>query len=207
MRPLEFCSKRAGTGSLEPARPLGRTLNGAYGDHGRADGGNRGRQPGLPRPHLSFDRQASPAGASIGARHPRSVRTGGGRLARIPVPGLITIGGVYAFRWEIASTRCRKRRPIAFCRRKATACTRSRSVPCMPASSSLGISALPPAEKPWSGWKQRLGYTHKGIEGLMVGADLRAGRPTRRTRIRRQHGRLCLCLFARSRGRAGNCGA
>ena len=31
---LEFCSKRAGTGSLELARPLGGTLNGAYGDHG-----------------------------------------------------------------------------------------------------------------------------------------------------------------------------
>ena len=42
--------------------------------------------------------------------------------------------------------------PYRFLPRKATACTRSRSVRCMPASSSPDISALPPAARPWSGW-------------------------------------------------------
>ena len=27
----------------------------------------------------------------------------------------------------------------------------------------------------WCGWKQRLGYVHKGIDGLMTGADLDQG--------------------------------
>ena len=37
-------------------------------------------------------------------------------------------------------------------RRKAMACIRLRSAPCMRASSSPDISALPPAGRPWSGW-------------------------------------------------------
>ena len=44
--------------------------------------------------------------------------------------------------------------------------------------------------------EQRLGYTHKGIEGLMTGSQSRARRPARRTRVGRQHRRLCLCVLA-----------
>ncbi|KGJ66828.1 hypothetical protein BJA5080_03447 [Bradyrhizobium diazoefficiens SEMIA 5080] len=66
---LDICGKRAGTWTLEPAWPLGRTLNGAHGDYGWTYGRGRHRQPGLPRPHLSFGRQTPPAGASTGARH------------------------------------------------------------------------------------------------------------------------------------------
>ena len=55
--------------------------------------------------------------------------------------------------------------------------------------------------------EERLGYTHKGIEGLMVGRRSSAGRPTCRTRVRRQHRRLCLCVFARGRGGPGTCRA
>ena len=44
--------------------------------------------------------------------------------------------------------------------------------------------------------EQRLGYVHKGIEGLMAGADLERAAATRRARLRRQHGGLCLCVFA-----------
>ena len=70
----------------------------------------------------------------------------------IPGAGSITISGAFAFRWASASTRRRRLRPIVSCRRKATACTRSRSVRCMRESSSPAISALPPAARPWSGW-------------------------------------------------------
>src|SRR5882724_13466716 len=82
--PVEICSGRAGTGTLELARPVGRTHKRAYGDLGWTDGGNRNRQPGLSRPQLSFGRLASPAGTSAGARHQRSVRIDGVSLARSP---------------------------------------------------------------------------------------------------------------------------
>ena len=55
--------------------------------------------------------------------------------------------------------------------------------------------------------EERLGYTHKGIEGLMVGDRHRASGPTRRARIRRQHRRVCFCLLASSRSRAADRGA
>ena len=150
---LEICRKRAGTWTLEPARPLGRTLDGAHGDHGWAYVGNRGRQPGLPRSQLSFGRQAPPAGASVGARHQRPVRIVSGRLARYPplarsqpLGRALSIGSSHR-------RGCRKHRPIASSRQKAMACIRSRSVPCMRESSSPGISGLRQAARPWSGWK------------------------------------------------------
>ena len=55
--------------------------------------------------------------------------------------------------------------------------------------------------------EQRLGYAHKGIEGLMAGASSGTSRPTRRTRIWRQHCCLCLCFFAGGRSGAGTCRA
>ncbi len=54
--------------------------------------------------------------------------------------------------------------------------------------------------------EERLGYVHKGVEGLMAGADLaRAAKLAGRV-FRRQHGRLCLCIFpcCRSRHRCGS---
>ena len=71
-----------------------------------------------------------------------------------------------------AATLHRRARRIPSCRPRAKACTRSRSVRFMPASSSPGISASPPMARRSCGWKQRLGYVHKGIEGLMAGATL-----------------------------------
>ena len=50
--------------------------------------------------------------------------------------------------------------------------------------------------------EQRLGYVHKGIESLMAGATLERAAQTRRPHLRRQHGRLCLCLRAGRRSRA-----
>ncbi len=48
--------------------------------------------------------------------------------------------------------------------------------------------------------EERLGYTHKGIEGLMAGARPRPGRPPRRQNLRRQHRRLFPRLRAGRRG-------
>ena len=45
--------------------------------------------------------------------------------------------------------------------------------------------------------EERLGYTHKGIESLMTGASVDAGRMPRCADIRRQYGRLWLCLRPR----------
>ena len=67
--------------------------------------------------------------------------------------------------WEIASTPCRRRRPIASCRSKATACTRSRSARCMRVSSSPDISALPPAARPWSGSNSGLDTSTRASRG------------------------------------------
>ena len=45
--------------------------------------------------------------------------------------------------------------------------------------------------------EERLGYVHKGIEGLMTGAEHRQGRAARRAHLGRQHRGLCLA-FARA---------
>ncbi len=125
-----------------------------------------------PEPQLSFDRHASPAGASIGARRSTICLDWQRKARPIRAPGLITTVGACASRWEIASTRCRKRRPIAFCRRKATACTRSRSVPCMPESLSLDTSGLRQVGRPWSAWKSGWDIPTRASKGSWLGADL-----------------------------------
>ena len=50
--------------------------------------------------------------------------------------------------------------------------------------------------------EERLGYVHKGIDGLMLGAPLERAAQARRPRLRRQHGRLCHRLRPRRRGGA-----
>jgi hypothetical protein len=55
---------------------------------------------------------------------------------------------------------------------KGEACTRSRSDRCMPGSSSPAISASLPRGETVVRLEERLGYVHKGVEGLMAGADL-----------------------------------
>ena len=100
---------------------------------------------------------------SVGMHHPPALRLErtvndlfgliGRKACPIPAPGSITIAGAFAFRLgDRIDALPKSRRPIASCRWKATACTRSRSVPCMRESSSPDISALPPAARPWSGW-------------------------------------------------------
>ena len=70
--------------------------------------------------------------------------------------------------------------PMHFFPPRAKACIRLRLARCMPASSSRGISASPPMARPIVRLEARLGYTHKGVELLMAGADLDARRETRR---------------------------
>ncbi len=55
--------------------------------------------------------------------------------------------------------------------------------------------------------EQRLGYVHKGIESLMAGRVARQGGAARRSRLGRQHRRLCARLRARRRGGARRGGA
>ena len=52
--------------------------------------------------------------------------------------------------------------------------------------------------------EQRLGYVHKGIELLMAGATLERRGEARRPHLRRQHGRLFLCLRASRRSRVAS---
>ena len=160
-----FAASRTGAWSLEPARPLGRTRNGAYGDHGWTDHGDRGRQPGLPRPH-AFLPSASIIRRHCGWNAPSTTCSDYPPRARpTRAPGSITTAGACASHWEIASTRCRRRRPTVSSPPKATACTRSRSARCMRASSSPDISALPPAARPWSGWNSGLDMSIRASTG------------------------------------------
>ncbi len=50
--------------------------------------------------------------------------------------------------------------------------------------------------------EERLGYVHKGIEGLMAGADVERAAQARRPHVGRQHGRLRPRLRPRRRGGA-----
>ena len=79
----------------------------------------------------------------------------------------------------------------------ATACTRSRSARCMPASSSRDTSASPIVGEKVLRLEERLGYMHKGIEKRFEAHDARARAHRLAGRIsRRQHGGLCLGLCA-----------
>ena len=71
-------------------------------------------------------------------------------LRPIRALGSISGSGTCAIRSAKSSPR-RSPRPTLSCRRKAKACTRFRSAPCMPASSSRGISASPPMASTWCG--------------------------------------------------------
>ena len=82
-------------------------------------------------------------------------------------------------RWPVrASARqpspiaCGQPHPMHSCRPREKGCTRFRSVRCMPASSSRGISASRANGETVVRLEERLGYAHKGIESLMVGASL-----------------------------------
>ena len=172
---LDICGERTGAWTLEPARPLGRARNGAHGDHGWTDRGNRGRQPGLPRPHFSFRRQASPAG-TCGWNAPSTTCSDCSRTARpMPAPGSITTAGACAFRWEIASTRCRRRRPTASSPAEGDGLHQIAVGPVHAGIIEPGHFRFTASGETVVRLEQRLGYAHKGIDGLMSGASLARG--------------------------------
>ena len=156
-----------------------------------AAGRGRGDQPRLPRRALPLARPSAPARAAARADHPRPVRSRADRAATDRARGSTTAAGACGIRSAATEAAPADARPTSSSRPKARACTRSRSARSMPASSSPGISASPPTARPWSAWRQRLGYVHKGIEGLMAGADLERAAQARRPHLGRQHGRLC----------------
>jgi hypothetical protein len=92
------------------------------------------------------------------------------RVQQTPRPGSTTaVGRPRTTRWlqdpqRPARTPARCRPTTRLCAWKATACTKSPSARCTPASSSQATSAFRWWAKRCCGWKQRLGYKHKGIE-------------------------------------------
>ena len=142
-----------------------------------------------------------PPGGTPRTRDPRSVRPGGRRRARCAA---------------LARSRLLGRAPSARQRRacgkahalpvpaggRRGACTRSRSVRCMPASSSPAISASPPMASMSCGWSSGSATCTRASNRLMTRRGARCRRQTRRAHLRRQHGRLFLCLRAGRRGSA-----
>ena len=167
--PASTCSWRA----VHAARPVGRRRRGAHGAARRGRRRDRRAHLRLRGRQLPERRRPASAGAAAGARHPRSVRPGGGGLARHAALARSRLLGRRASARQ-ARAGARARALSRSCRSKAKGCIRSRSGRCMPASSSRAISASPPTASTWCGWKQRLGYVHKGIESLMAGRDARA---------------------------------
>ena len=153
----------------------------------------------------SVGRTAS-AGDPPGARDPRSVRAGSGRRCRTRGPGSIMAAGMCVIRSATDSAH-RSLRHTLSCRWRAKACIRSRSVRCMPASSSPVISASPPmARRGAAGAAARLcAQGHRIADG---GRDARARRRSSPGRISGDSTVAYALAFAqRGRGGAGRRGA
>ena len=83
---------------------------------------------------------------------PSAIYSGWTRSVRpTRAPGSISGSGTCAIRSGKSNPR-RSPRLTPFCRRRAKACIRFRSAPCMPASSSRAISASPPMASTWCAW-------------------------------------------------------
>ena len=115
--------------------------------------GHRRRQPEMPGWPLPVGRSSASARIAPRACGRGPVRTAASRDCRIRGGGLITASGASAIRWEQLVRRPRRRLPTASCPPRVRACIRSRSGPCMPASSSRGIFDLRRAAKRSSGWR------------------------------------------------------
>ena len=119
--------------------------------------------------------QAPPAGASIGAHHQRPVRIIGGRLCPTPAPGSITTVGVYAFplgdRIDALSTTA----PYRFLPAEGDGLHQIAVGPVHAGIIEPGHFRFTASGETVVRLEQRLGYTHKGIEGLMRGASVERG--------------------------------
>jgi hypothetical protein len=101
---------------------------------------------------------------SVGQHHPPAIRL---ERAIRDLYGLQPQGAIDARPW-LDHGRWGKRRPLGaatFSPSRATACTRSRSVRSMPASSNPAISASPPMARPWCGWRNGWATSTRGWTG------------------------------------------
>ena len=89
-----------------------------------------------------------------------------------PRPGLITADGACASRWEIASTPCRKRSPYRFLPAEGDGLHQIAVGPVHAGIIEPGHFRFTASGETVVRLEERLGYAHKGIEGLMMGADL-----------------------------------
>ena len=94
------------------------------------------------------------------------------------------------------------RRATNSCRPRARACTRYPSGPVHAGIIEPGHFRFTANGETVVRLEERLGYVHKGVEGLMAGAEIGHGRAHRRAHLGRQHRGLCLGVRPRRRGRA-----
>ena len=90
-------------------------------------------------------------------------------------PGSITTVGACAFRWAIASTHCRGRRPTVSSPAEGDGLHQIAVGPVHAGIIEPGHFRFTASGETVVRLEQRLGYTHKGIEGLMRGASLERG--------------------------------
>jgi hypothetical protein len=192
----------AGSGPPLAARSLGRCRLCAHGCF-------RQRR-GEPTCRLQY-RMRRGSFPSIGKLHPPAIRlertsttcsASKPRRSRTGAAGSTMAAGAFATPWAGGLSRCRQEIPIHSCQRRAKACIRFRSDRYMPGSSSLAISASPPAARRWSGsrsgWAMSIAASRASWPGPNSNRQ-RAGR----ARLGRQHRGLRhrLCAGGRSRTR------
>ena len=141
---------------------------------------------------LSFGRRPSPAGAAARARHARSLWGSARSVCPIRGPGSIMGAGQGG----------RARRATNSCRPRARACTRYPVGPVHAGIIEPGHFRFTANGETVVRLEERLGYAHKGVEGLMAGAEIEQRRADRRAHLGRQHGGLRLGFRPRRRGRA-----
>ena len=185
----------------DAARPVERRRGRAHGPRRRAGHRAAGGHPSLPR-RAASPRSARPTRRPCGWSAPSATSTAWSPKARpTPAPGSTTAAGACASRSARREPAPAAGDAYAFRRRgpaaapdprRAGACRHHRARPFpLPANGETVVRL-----------EERLGYVHKGIDGLMLGAPLEQGGEARGPRLRRQHGRLCDRLRARGGGGA-----
>ena len=169
---LEVCGKRTGAGTLEPARPLGRTRDGAHGDHGstvRAE---------IAIVSLDCPDRSYP---SVGRHHPPALRLERtiNDLFGLSAEGLPdTRPWLDHDRWGVRFPlgdridALSKAAPYRFLPAEGDGLHQIAVGPVHAGIIEPGHFRFTASGETVVRLEQRLGYTHKGIEGLMIGADL-----------------------------------
>ena len=146
--------------------------DGAHGDHGWTHRRDRGRQPGLPGWTLSVGRRASSAGDPAGAHDPRSVRSDRRRPAR---PAALArsrpLGRALSAR-RLGVAAPPNASPYRFLPAEGEGLHQIAVGPVHAGIIEPGHFRFTASGETVVRLEQRLGYVHKGIEGLMAGATL-----------------------------------